>query len=189
VTIKAISVTPAAAKSVWESQENPTNASVARVLSQVGAPVSPRKIARWKIKEWVNESRTPPLPDPAKQVEPAAARVSNPFERPYDEARRLDNELDALSTATLVNRAVREACKTQIFLGREVRRLSPDLLQRPAEFSQLIDQIAHSLALLTDLYGRLLEAKTAAEKARKEMANEKANPRRNSVDWSAFGRT
>ena len=34
----------AAAKRVWESQENPTNVSVARALSRPGAPFSP---ARW----------------------------------------------------------------------------------------------------------------------------------------------
>jgi hypothetical protein len=149
-------------------------------------------VARWKIREWVDEDRARALQknaaaQPEKVPEPALNPVINPFKQPQVDKNKLVGELNELSTADLIARTIRDACITQTVVGRAVTQSLDDLLQKPADLSKLLDQSSQSLASLVELFGRFEEQQRAAEQARKEIELGQSKPN-NSIDWSAFGR-
>jgi hypothetical protein len=121
---------------------NPSARRVATALTQRGRPVHFSTIARWRLQGWrVVEFRSHPLLVASADLDAAAPVLTG---KPSEEATGLLEqsdlriELQELTDAQLLARAVREMCISSIVLNKEMQRQAAMLIRsNPKEVAVL----------------------------------------------------
>jgi hypothetical protein len=174
-----ITATPEAAREIWDSLGQPTDALVAQHLSRMGVPISARRVARWRLKGW-REAALARQADDFRQVEKRDTGH-------LDEHKGSSPELGSLSINQMITSVLRDTCSIQINVSRGIRRNLDHLLQHPDELTKLMDQVPHTLAALNELLDRVQTMEAAAELKRVEQKHRDSMPR-TVEEWAAFGR-
>jgi hypothetical protein len=162
---ESVTVTPADAKRVWDSQDRPSAVSVARALSETGNPVDSRTINRWRANGWQPDSS-------ASNVDRSSwAATRAAFGCPGEaEDEKLRAELEKLSLEELEKRAYREAFITYILfqdaLGNRAEEL---IINKPRELAKLLDALSSAFVQLMDCYSRSVE-RQELQRQREEQA-------------------
>jgi hypothetical protein len=119
--------TPAQARKIWESMQNPSTRRVARKLRQAGLPVSHMTVSRWRARGWRSAAWDQhPLEAARAALDDAVPLLTgDPMTNVKDliEKHEKRTELEAMNEDQLLARAMKETLVGLAVASMEVRRV------------------------------------------------------------------
>jgi hypothetical protein len=176
-------VTPEEARQVWEATRLPTFAKVAKYFFDVGRPVTPKTLSKWKNNGWARKKESSrggrPFSNPAKNLERTVTLLNG-----YSSNGRLEDfvtddliiRLSDMSDAELLNDANRYICKAVIGVSEEVLRQRRILTSTcTLDLGTLMKSLGQTLAAVNIDVAKILEGTKTInaheEKDRKDKAS------------------
>jgi hypothetical protein len=158
--------TPAQARKIWESMQNPSTRRVARKLRQAGLPVSHMTVSRWRGRGWRSASWDQhPLEAARAALDDAVPLLTgDPMTKAKDLVEKHEKraELEAMNEDQLLGRAMNETLVGIAVASMEVQRQLGDCLpSKLGELANLLFAVGRCLKASTDAYAQLAALRNA----------------------------
>jgi hypothetical protein len=152
--------TPAQARKIWESMQNPSTRRVARKLRQAGLPVSHMTVSRWRARGWRSAAWDQhPLEAARAALDDAVPLLTgDPMTKVKDliEKHEKRTELEAMNEDQLLGRAMKETLVGITVASMEVQRQFGDCLpSKLGELANLLLAVGQCLKASADAHAQL----------------------------------